>query len=93
MGTLMHEQDAGFDIDRYRRLLTEAVDERKRLALIDLLIRERARDRLQAHRAAGNPSSANATRSGTAGTSGPQTMASGAPLPLREGPFPATASI
>ncbi|MGA2292098.1 hypothetical protein [Bradyrhizobium sp.] len=49
----MHEQDAGFDIDRYRQMLVEAVDESKRLALIDLLIQERAMDRLQAHRAAG----------------------------------------
>ena len=46
----MREQDVEFDIDRYRQLLTEAVDERKRLALIDLLIEERAMDRLQAHR-------------------------------------------
>jgi hypothetical protein len=47
----MREQDAEFDIDRYRQLLIEAVDERRRLALIDLLIEERAMDRLQAHRA------------------------------------------
>jgi hypothetical protein len=46
----MREQDVEFDIDRYRQLLTEAVDERRRLALIDLLIEERAMDRLQAHR-------------------------------------------
>ena len=46
----MHEQDVEFDIDRYRQLLMEAVDERRRLALIDLLIEERAMDRLQAHR-------------------------------------------
>jgi hypothetical protein len=46
----MREQDAEFDIDRYRQLLIEAVDERRRLALIDLLIEERAMDRLQAHR-------------------------------------------
>ena len=47
----MREQDAEFDIDRYRQLLADAVDERKRLALINLLIEERAMDRLQAHRA------------------------------------------
>ena len=40
-----------FDHGRYRQLLAEAVDEKKRLALIDLLIEERARDRLEAQRA------------------------------------------
>ena len=38
---------AGFDVDRYRKLLVEAVDETKRLALIDLLIEERAKERLE----------------------------------------------
>jgi hypothetical protein len=47
----MHKQDAGFDFHRYQQLLAEAVDEKKRLALIDLLIEERARDRLEAQRA------------------------------------------
>jgi hypothetical protein len=47
----MRKQDAGFDFDRYRQLLAEAVDEKKRLALIDLLIEERAMDRLEAQRA------------------------------------------
>ena len=42
----MREQDAGFDYHRYRQLLAEAVDENKRLALIALLIEERAKDRL-----------------------------------------------
>ncbi|WP_369810017.1 hypothetical protein [Bradyrhizobium sediminis] len=40
--------DAGYDFHRYRKLLAEAVDEPTRLALIDLLIEERARERLQA---------------------------------------------
>jgi hypothetical protein len=40
--------DSGFDYPRYRKLLAEAVDEPKRLALIKLLIDERARDRLAA---------------------------------------------
>jgi len=40
--------DSGFDYPRYRKLLAEAVDEPKRLALIKLLINERARDRLTA---------------------------------------------
>jgi hypothetical protein len=48
----MRNQDVGFDYHRYRKLLAEAVDERKRLALIDVLIEERARDRLEAQRAA-----------------------------------------
>ncbi|MFT4121736.1 hypothetical protein [Bradyrhizobium sp.] len=47
----MRKQDVGFDYHRYHRLLTEADDEDKRLALIDLLIEEQARDRLAAQRA------------------------------------------
>jgi hypothetical protein len=47
----MREQDTGFDYRRYRQLLAEAVDEKKRLALIDLLIEERAKERLEAQRA------------------------------------------
>lgn len=46
----MSKLDAGYDYTRYRKLLSEAVDERKRLELIDLMIREKARDRLQAER-------------------------------------------
>jgi hypothetical protein len=46
----MSEQDAGYDYTRYLKLLAEAVDEKKRLELIDLLIREKARDRLQEQR-------------------------------------------
>lgn len=41
--------DEADDFDRYRKLLGEAVDEPRRLALIDLLIKERARDRLKYH--------------------------------------------
>lgn len=47
----MRKQDAGFDYHRYRQLLAEAVDEKKRLALIDVLIEERAKERLEAQRA------------------------------------------
>ena len=47
----MRNQDDGFDYHRYRQLLAEAVDEKKRLALIDMLIEERARERLEAQRA------------------------------------------
>jgi hypothetical protein len=48
----MGKAEAGFDFDRYRRLLADAVDENKRLALIDLLIEEQARDQLKVQRAA-----------------------------------------
>jgi hypothetical protein len=43
-------KDAGYDYTRYRRLLAEAVDETKRVELIDMLIKEKARDRLEAQR-------------------------------------------
>ena len=44
-------QEAGFDFHRYRQLLAAADDETKRLALIELLIEERAKERLEAQRA------------------------------------------
>jgi hypothetical protein len=47
----MREQSEEFDYGRYRRLLAEAVDEKRRMALINLLIVERAKDRLAAERA------------------------------------------
>jgi hypothetical protein len=40
-----------FDYHRYRQLLADAVDDDKRLALINLLIEERAKDRLAAQNA------------------------------------------
>jgi hypothetical protein len=46
MSTAMSDPDTGFDYDRYRKLLAAAVDEPKRLALINLLIDERAKDNL-----------------------------------------------
>ena len=42
----MSKPDAGFDYDRYRKLLAEATDEPKRLALIDMLVDEKAKDSL-----------------------------------------------
>jgi hypothetical protein len=42
----MAETDAGFDYDRYRKLLAEADNEPKRLAFINILIDEKARDQL-----------------------------------------------
>ena len=47
----MSQQDAGYDYNRYRKLLADAVDETSRLELIDLMIKEKARDRLEAQRA------------------------------------------
>lgn len=42
----MSNSDAGYNYDRYRRLLAEANDEAKRLAFINLLVEEKAKDRL-----------------------------------------------
>ena len=42
----MSKPDAGYDYDRYRQLLAEADDDSKRMAFIDLLIEEKARDKL-----------------------------------------------
>ena len=42
----MSEADGAYNFDRYRKLLAEADDEPKRLAFINLLIEEKARDRL-----------------------------------------------
>ena len=44
----MRKQDVSFDYHRYRQLLAEADNDDKRLALINILIEERARDRLAA---------------------------------------------
>jgi hypothetical protein len=43
------ESDKDFDYDRYKRLLAEATDEPKRIALIKLLIEERAFHKLASH--------------------------------------------
>jgi hypothetical protein len=45
-------QEAGYDYQRYKQLLAEAVDETKRLELIEIMIREKARDRLEAQQIA-----------------------------------------
>ena len=42
----MSGADTAYNYDRYRKLLAEADDESKRLAFINLLIEEKARDRL-----------------------------------------------
>jgi hypothetical protein len=45
----MSGENAAYNFDRYRKLLAEADDESKRLAFINLLIEEKARDRLANH--------------------------------------------
>lgn len=45
-GVAMGDADSAYNFDRYRKLLAEADDEPKRLAFINLLIEEKARDRL-----------------------------------------------
>jgi hypothetical protein len=47
----MRKQGLGFDYNRYQQLLADAVNEKKRLALIDLLIEEHAMEQLAAQRA------------------------------------------
>jgi len=49
-GRAMSKQETSYDYHRYKKLLAEAVDDTKRLELIDLMIREGARDRLEAQR-------------------------------------------
>ncbi len=46
----MNKPKPGFDYDRYRKLLAEANDEPKRVALIELLVVEGARAKLAAQR-------------------------------------------
>jgi hypothetical protein len=46
----MGNNEAGYDYHRYRQLLADAVDDTRRLELIDLLIKEKARDRLELQR-------------------------------------------
>ena len=52
-----------------RSALAEAVDENKRLALIDVLIEERARERLEAQRASDRAAMTAATIATVLGTS------------------------
>ena len=46
----MDKQETDYNYVRYKQLLAEAVDETKRIELIDMLIKEKARDRLEAQR-------------------------------------------
>jgi hypothetical protein len=68
-GREMRDHEAGFDFHRYRQLLAEADDETKRLALIDLLINERAKERLEAQRASGRDAMTATTIARVLGTS------------------------
>ena len=45
----MSGADTAYNFDRYRKLLAEADDEAKRLAFINLLVEEKAKDRLTNH--------------------------------------------
>ena len=65
----MREQVREFDYHRYRQLLAEAVNERKRLSLIVLLIEERAKDRLEAQRASDRAAMTASTIAKVLGTS------------------------
>jgi len=49
-GVAMSKPETSYDYQRYKKLLAEAVDDTKRLELIDLMIREGARDKLEAQR-------------------------------------------
>ena len=51
-GRAMDKQETGYDYIRYKQLLAAAVDETTRLELIEIMIRENARDRLEAQRIA-----------------------------------------
>ena len=51
-GRAMDKQETGYDYVRYKQLLAEAVDETKRIELIEIMIKEKARDRLETQRMA-----------------------------------------
>jgi hypothetical protein len=68
-GREMRKQDVSYDYRRYRKLLAEATDEPKRLALIELLIEEKARQRLEAQRMADRDAMTAATIAGVLGHS------------------------
>jgi protein-L-isoaspartate O-methyltransferase len=59
-----------YDYHRYKKLLAEAVDEIKRLELIDVLIQEKARDRLEAQRMSDRVAMTAQTIARVLGTSG-----------------------
>jgi hypothetical protein len=48
----MDKPETDYNYVRYKQLLAQAVDETKRLELIEIMIRENARDRLEAQQTA-----------------------------------------
>jgi hypothetical protein len=66
----MSKQEAGYDYYRYKKLLADAVDETRRLELIDVLIQENARDRLEAQRISDRVAMTAQTVARVLGTSG-----------------------
>jgi hypothetical protein len=74
----MRKQVEAFDYLRYQQLLADAVDENKRLALIALLIEERAMDRLAAQRASDGAAMTATTIAKVLGTPGSATSSLGA---------------
>jgi Trp operon repressor len=66
----MSKQETGYDYHRYLNLLAEAVDDDKRLELIDLLIKEKARERLEAQRTSDRVAMTTATVARILGPSG-----------------------
>lgn len=89
----MRKQDAGFDFHRYRQLLSEAVDEKKRLAFIDLLVEERAKERLEAQRAADQIAMTATTIAEILRTKTPDLARPANPLPSVDHPAPAIAML
>ena len=68
----MAKQEAGYDYHRYRTLLAEAVDETRRRQLIDLLIEEKARERLEAQRTSDRVAMTKQTVARILGPAGPR---------------------
>ncbi len=65
----MSKQNRDSTLHRYRQLLAEAVDEGSRPAFIDLLIEERAMERLKAQRASDRAAMTASTIATVLGTS------------------------
>jgi hypothetical protein len=71
-GREMRGQHTEFNFDRYQQLLAEADDEAKRLALINVLIEERAKERLETQRASDRVAMTATTIAKVLGTSAAQ---------------------
>jgi hypothetical protein len=66
----MDDRETAYDYKRYKLLLAEAVDETRRLELIDIMIRENARERLEAQRMSDRAAITAVTVAKVLGTSG-----------------------